>query len=107
MSPSPPSLALAHGLAFDDLYGRPGLQRIDRAFDAQVREADEALHARYRAAREAPGTLAYKDEAELLIALAPHLDRFVAELFGIEAEWDRLVGSHHALEPLFRVKRKF
>src|SRR5688572_15014000 len=107
MSPSPPSLSLAHGLAFADLYRRPGLQRIDAAFDAHVREADEALHARYSAARAAPGALAYKDEAELLIALAPHLDRFVAELFGIEAEWDRLVGAHHELEPLFRVKRKF
>jgi hypothetical protein len=39
--------------------------------------------------------------------VAPHLDRFVAQLFGIEPEWERLVDAHHELDPLFRVKRKF
>ncbi|HEX5128433.1 MAG TPA: pyridine nucleotide-disulfide oxidoreductase, partial [Usitatibacter sp.] len=108
MSPaSQPTLSLAHGLAFEDLYRRPGLERIDRAFDAFLAAAEAPLHARYVAARSAPDALEYKAEAELLIAVAPHFDRFVAGLFGIEDEWRRLVRSHHDLEPLFRVKRKF
>jgi hypothetical protein len=41
------------------------------------------------------------------MAVAPHLDRFVAKLFRIEEEWQDLVDGHHALAPLFRVKRKF
>jgi hypothetical protein len=65
------------------------------------------LHERYRAARADPSSLDVKAEAELLIAAAPHLDRFVAELFGIVAEWEDLVDAHHELAPLFRVKRKF
>jgi len=107
MSPAPPPLALAFGLAFEDLYRRPGLERIHAAFDEFVAQADAPLHERLRAARAAPGSLEYKAEAELLIAIAPHLDRFVAKLFGIEAAWEGLVEGHHELAPLFRVKRKF
>jgi len=102
-----PALALAFGLAFEDLYRRDGLERIDQAFYAQLRESDAALHQRYDDARKGQSDLPYKEEAELLIAVAPHLDRFVARLFGIEDEWAELVESHHRLAPLFRVKRKF
>src|SRR6185369_7306018 len=57
--------------------------------------------------RGEPDALPYKEEADLLIAVAPHLDAFIARLFGIEDEWVELVESHHRLAPLFRVKRKF
>ena len=40
---------------------------------------DPPLHERLVGARAQPLTLAYLAEAELLIAVAPHLDRFVAE----------------------------
>ena len=69
--------------------------------------ADPALRERFDAARADPAKLAPKEEAELLIAVAPHLDRFIAKLFAIEEEWEDLVESHHRLAPLFRVKRKF
>ena len=59
------------------------------------------------AARAAPDALATKEEAELLLAVAPVLDDFVAELFGIVPDVDRLVAAHTETEPLFRVKRKF
>src|SRR5438105_15841173 len=104
---APPQLHLAFGLRFEDLYQRRGLQVLDQAFRGWLREADAALDERFGAARDAAGKLAYKDEAELLIAIAPHVDRFVAQLFGIEEEWQELRESHHRLAPLFRVKRKF
>ena len=107
MSPSSPSLALAFGLAFEDLHHRAGLERVDAAFGAWVAQADETLHDRWQAARQDPPSLDAKAEAELLIALAPHLDRFAAKLFAIEDEWQDLVDGHHELAPLFRVKRKF
>jgi NADPH-dependent glutamate synthase beta subunit-like oxidoreductase/NAD(P)H-flavin reductase len=105
MVASPPALRLSSGLAFEDLYSREGLVRLDAAFNAALAGADAALAARFTAARDT--NLPYKEEAELLIAVAPHLDRFVATLFGIEEEWQELVESHHRLGPLFRVKRKF
>jgi NADPH-dependent glutamate synthase beta subunit-like oxidoreductase len=101
------SLALAFGLSFEDLHDPAALARLDAEFARHLASADAALAARYAAARAQPGSLAYKEEADLLIAVAPHLDRFVAELFGIVEEWEDLVESHHALAPLFRVKRKF
>ncbi len=107
MSPSPPSLALAFGLAFEDLHHRSGLERVDLAFTQYLAEADAPLHDRFVAARTQPLQLDYKGEADLLMAVAPHLDRFVARLFSIEDEWQDLVESHHELAPLFRVKRKF
>jgi NADPH-dependent glutamate synthase beta subunit-like oxidoreductase/NAD(P)H-flavin reductase len=107
MSAPPVALSLAFGLGFEDLHDPSGLQRLDGEFLRALSAADAALHSRLVAARAAPDALAYKDEAELLIAAAPHLDRFIAKLFAIEEEWRDLVESHHELAPLFRVKRKF
>ena len=100
-------LRLGFGMAFGDLYDRAGLRRLDDAFLAFLAEADAALRDRVRAARAAPDQLAAKDESELLIALAPHLDDFVARLFGIEAEVQALAARHHELAPLYSVKRLF
>ncbi len=107
MPPSPRSLSLAFGLAFEDLYDPAGLARLDGAFARALAEADAGLQSRNAAARANPAALAYKEEADLLMAIAPHLDRFIAKLFGIEEEWQDLFESHHRLAPLFRVKRKF
>jgi hypothetical protein len=94
-------------LRFADLYSRAGLERVDAYFVDALRAFDAALAERFLAARAAPASLPYKEEADLLIEVAPALDEFVAELFGIESEWQALVDAHHRLAPLFRVKRKF
>ncbi|MBL0140557.1 MAG: FAD-dependent oxidoreductase [Betaproteobacteria bacterium] len=106
-APPATALALAFGLRFDDLYETAGLARLDAGFVAALTTANPDLSARLTAARTAPDSLAVKDEAELLIAVAPVLDDFITELFGIGPEVDRLVAAHTESEPLFRVKRKF
>ncbi len=58
-------------------------------------------------ARANPDSRAGKPESELLIALAPHLEDFIAELFGIEAAVSALAARHHELAPLFACKRLF
>jgi NADPH-dependent glutamate synthase beta subunit-like oxidoreductase/NAD(P)H-flavin reductase len=107
MPASAPRLTLAYDLAFEDLYHRDGLARLDRHFLESLSGADAALREKLEAARSDPASLATKQEAELLIAVAPHLDTFIAHLFDIEDEWQALVESHHKLSPLFLVKRKF
>jgi NADPH-dependent glutamate synthase beta subunit-like oxidoreductase/NAD(P)H-flavin reductase len=102
-----PQLSLAFGARFEDLYARDGLERLDRQFLDHLEATDKDLAARFVAARRDAAALDYKSEAELLIAAAPALDRFIAKLFGIEPEWQALVDAHHGLAPLFRVKRKF
>ncbi len=102
-----PTLSLAHGLAFADLYHREGLQRIDAAFLSFLRDADAGLAEGLTAARLAPAALAKLDESTLIIAVGPHLDDFIGELFGISAEVAALSGRHHTLGPIYTVKRQF
>jgi NADPH-dependent glutamate synthase beta subunit-like oxidoreductase/NAD(P)H-flavin reductase len=101
------ALNLAHGLGFEDLYRREGLLKIDAAFLAALGVSDPALAARLAEARGDPGALSDKDESALILALAPHLERFVAELFGIAAEAHALSRRHEELAPLYAVKRQY
>ena len=98
-------MKLRFDLSFRDLYEREGLLRVDAAFLEFLAQADAALRDRVLEARQSPP--AGKAESELLIALAPHVDDFVARLFGIEAEAQALAARHHDLAPLYAVKRLF
>jgi NADPH-dependent glutamate synthase beta subunit-like oxidoreductase/NAD(P)H-flavin reductase len=100
-------LVLRHDLAFEDLYRRDGLARLDAAFTAHLAGVDVELHNRLMTARRDPAGLDRKGESDLLIALAPHLEDFIGELFGIGAELRALQARHDALAPLASVKRLF
>ncbi|MEK7245711.1 MAG: pyridine nucleotide-disulfide oxidoreductase, partial [Pseudomonadota bacterium] len=102
-----PRLQLGFGMAFADLYAREGLRRLDAAFLADLGARDDDLHARLEAARNDPNTLERLAESEFLLALAPHLESFLARLFGIESEVAALRDRHRALDPLWEVKRNF
>ncbi|HEX2582424.1 MAG TPA: FAD-dependent oxidoreductase [Dongiaceae bacterium] len=97
-----PVLALAHGLAFEDLYQPEGLQKLDRIF---LDELDSDLARKLEEARAQPPH--GKAESELILALAPHLEDFLAHLFGIGPEMRALQGEHHTLAPLYECKRLF
>ena len=100
-------LQLKHGLAFEDLYRRDGLARLDTAFVAWLASTDADLHNRLVTARRDPAALDHKAHSQLLTDLAPHLEDFVADLFGIASEARALQARHHALAPLYAVKRLF
>ncbi len=99
-------LKLEFGLGFEDLYATAGLARVDAAFCAQLAEAEAPLAVRLASARRDPDALGRKDESELLIALAPHLEDFLGRLFGIETELVALQAAQHQLAPLFACKRQ-
>jgi len=101
------TLNLANGLAFEDLYRREGLLRIDAAFLTALGGEDAELKRRLEAARQAPDSLSAKDESALILTLAPHLEKFVTDLFGIAAEARSLARRHAELAPLYSVKRQF
>jgi NADPH-dependent glutamate synthase beta subunit-like oxidoreductase/NAD(P)H-flavin reductase len=100
-------LKLPHGLSFTDLYHRDGLLRLDAAFVRALAASDSRLCQRLLEARAQPDALAVKQESELLIALAPHLEDFVAALFGIETAVAQLAQRHNELAPLYSCKRVF
>jgi NADPH-dependent glutamate synthase beta subunit-like oxidoreductase/NAD(P)H-flavin reductase len=98
-------MQLGFGIAFPDLYQREGLIRLDRAFVAHLAEADRALSEKLASGRAHPPV--GNAESELLIALAPHVEDFIAKLFRIESEAQALAEKHNELAPLYSVKRQF
>jgi NADPH-dependent glutamate synthase beta subunit-like oxidoreductase/NAD(P)H-flavin reductase len=97
----------ASGLAFIDFYRQAGLAKVDERFLAELGRADAALHERLLHARAEPSALTIRQESDLLLALAPHVDRFIGWLFGIQAELEALTARHFELAPIFSVKRLF
>ncbi|HZF20478.1 MAG TPA: FAD-dependent oxidoreductase [Burkholderiales bacterium] len=104
-------LKLAFGLSFAELYRRDGLVKLDSAFLDHLRAADQScagtLQPGLAAARANPASLDAKSESALILEIAPHLDDFLAELFGIQAEFRALAARHHELAPLHTIKRQF
>jgi len=100
-------LKLAFGLSFADLYRRDGLAKLDAAFLGHLGTADAALRAGLAAVRENPSSQDAKSESALILEIAPHLDDFLADLFGIQAEFRALASRHHDLAPLHTIKRQF
>jgi NADPH-dependent glutamate synthase beta subunit-like oxidoreductase/NAD(P)H-flavin reductase len=106
-APTSVELHLAHGLTFPDLFDRAALVRLDGRFVEHLRAADPELTGRLLEARGDAGALSAREQSDLLVALAPHLEDFIAELFGIRAEVGALAARHHELAPLYSVKRLF
>ncbi len=100
-------MKLAFDFNFTDLYTRSGLIRLDQLFTDALEEADTALFNRLMTARLAPQSLSLKEESDLLLALAPELEKFLSRLFQIEAEVEALQAAHHRLNPLYACKRLF
>ena len=69
-------LNLGFNFEFADLYGREGLQKVDAAFLSELDAADPALHLRLGNARRNVAGLDAKQQSQLLIDLAPHVDDF-------------------------------
>jgi NADPH-dependent glutamate synthase beta subunit-like oxidoreductase/NAD(P)H-flavin reductase len=100
-------LTLRHGFTFSDLYQGDGLARIDAIFLDELRRRSPELCDRLEAARREPDSLTAKAQSELIVAVAPYLEDFVGELFGIEPELHALQARHSALAPLQTAKRRF
>lgn len=74
------------GVTFTDLLQVEGLQRLDALFLKRLAAHNAALHTHlldYRAAQRPYPPL---EVSELLLSCAPHLENFIAELFGIAQE---------------------
>jgi NADPH-dependent glutamate synthase beta subunit-like oxidoreductase/NAD(P)H-flavin reductase len=100
-------LDLNFGMLFAQLYTRDGLRLLDERFleDTQIVAPD--LASRLQQARQNPDDLTPLQESTLLIELGPYVEDFVAKLFHIETQAAALAASHHALAPLYVVKRQF
>ncbi len=91
----------------EDLYSRPGLERLDARFRQFLLERDPQLAERLAAARADGDALARRDESELWLILAPLVDEFLCAVFSIGADVAKLVERQDDLEVVFEVRRKF
>jgi len=107
MHTSSTQLDLKFGLSFEDLYQREGLVRLDAEFRRHLQAVNAPLLQRLVAVRENPAALDRKQQSDLIVELAPHVEDFIGELFGISAALRTLQTKHHALAPIYALKRRF
>ena len=94
-------------IVFQDLYDRDGLIKIDQAFLRFLGARDHGLRHQIQDIRDdVCGTTAL-EQSETIIKLAPHLEDFIATLFGIEEQVDALISTHRDLDPIYKVRRLF
>jgi NADPH-dependent glutamate synthase beta subunit-like oxidoreductase/NAD(P)H-flavin reductase len=96
------------GFTYTDLYDPLRLKDLAELFYQEVEATDPDLGRQYAAYREGQGKgLAEVDESNLIVKLAPYLDRFITRLFQIEqaTEMDRAKAQLEA--PIFDFKRNF
>jgi NADPH-dependent glutamate synthase beta subunit-like oxidoreductase/NAD(P)H-flavin reductase len=98
-------LALGFDLDFSDLYALDGLRKIDAGFVDFLSDRDRELAERLKTGREELPDA--KTESTLLTDLGPHLEAFIAGMFGIDQELTELDDCHVALKPFFQFKRLF
>ena len=107
MHTSSTQLDLKFGLSFEDLYQREGLVRLDAEFRRHLQAVNAPLLQRLVAVRENPAALDRKQQSDLIVELAPHVEDFIGELFGISAALRTVQTKHHALAPIYALKRRF
>ena len=96
------------GYTFADLHEPERLASLHERFCEEVSAADPALWREWDAYRQAPDapwppvTL-----SNLLIAMAPHVSRFVRRLFEVDAPMSALVAATRVQDDLFRFKVDF
>ncbi len=101
------ALKLGFGLQFADLYARDGLAKLDTQFSNFLTAAAPELADQLGAARAHPETVELRSESALLLGLAPHLEQFLAQLFGIADDVLTLDRRHDELAPVYEIKRRF
>ena len=90
-------------MRYGDLHDPVSLAALDQRFRAALAEEDPSLAARFDAYR-AGAQLRPPDEAELLIAAARPLSRFVARLFRVEGGRQALLDLAEREQAVFRLK---
>lgn len=96
-------MKLNYNLHFEDLYTTDGCVRIDKIFQEYLNTS--GLLSKLEFARTNP--LLPKEESDLILEFAPHLEDFLAKLFNIETEVTTLSEAHDKLAPIYKCKRLF
>ncbi|MCW9035458.1 MAG: FAD-dependent oxidoreductase [Rhodospirillales bacterium] len=101
------TMKLAHGLQFQDLYTLSGLHKIDDQFLDHLAKTNIELQQQLERGRAEANNLNRQEQADIMLALAPEMDRFIGELFGVSQELNELSQRHRDLTILYDCKHLF
>jgi NADPH-dependent glutamate synthase beta subunit-like oxidoreductase/NAD(P)H-flavin reductase len=104
-----PELVLGlSGFAYADLYEPAGLRRLHERFLQDLEARDATAFATFERYRSAKGEgFGPKETSEAILAAAPHLGRFLGELFGVQRELEALERATAHESVLWRFKKEF
>jgi NADPH-dependent glutamate synthase beta subunit-like oxidoreductase/NAD(P)H-flavin reductase len=95
------------GFTFADLHQPARLRELYHRFVEQVKAVEPELWAQWSQYREVPESLTAVARGNIVVAMAPHLSRFVSALFSVGADADALIAATRAYDILFRFKIDF
>ena len=95
------------GFTFADLHRPAKLHELYDRFVDQVKATEPELWAEWERYREVPDSLGAVARGNIVVAMAPHVSRFVSALFGVGADADQLAAATRAYDVLFRFKIDF
>ncbi len=109
MSPStsPDTTLGIPGFSFADLHQPDRLRDLHRHFVDEVKATEPELWKQWEQYCDVPEALGAVARGNLVVAMAPHLSRFVSRLFSVGAEAEALVTATRAYDVLFRFKIDF
>src|SRR5262245_16122979 len=106
-SPSSGSALGIAGFTFADLHRPAKLRELYQRFVDQVRGTEPELWSQWQQYREVPESLNAVARGNIVVAMAPHVSRFVSALFSVGAEAETLAAATRAYDELFRFKIDF
>ncbi len=95
------------GFSFADLHQPARLRELYLRFVEQVKRTEPELWLQWEQYREVPESLSNIGRSNLIVAMAPHVSRFVSALFGVGPDAETLVAQTRAYDALFRFKIDF
>ena len=95
------------GFTFADLHHPAKLRELYARFVEQVKKTEPELWAQWQHYKEIPESLTPIARGNIVVQMAPHVSRFVSELFSVGAEAAELAATTRAYDELFRFKIDF
>ncbi len=99
------ALNLNFDLSFEDLYNLDGLRKLDSFFIEKLLKISPELCNKMLDARENQDNLYKLDESNLIIDLAPLLEEFIVELFGIDNAIKKYMTEHEELDIIYKCNK--
>jgi NADPH-dependent glutamate synthase beta subunit-like oxidoreductase/NAD(P)H-flavin reductase len=95
------------GFTFAELHRPARLRDLYHRFVEQVKAAEPELWTAWEQYRDVPDSLSPVARGNLVVAMAPHVSRFVSGLFSVGPDAAALVEQTRAYDALFRFKIDF